>query len=70
MPRTPPIHWCLTILSLSAAIAQAQGPSPDARLTALYTEEWTWRLRELARTDQPGEAAATVIAGSRKGTKP
>jgi len=20
---------------------------------------WTWRLREMARTDQPGEAAAT-----------
>ena len=56
MRRTCRIHL---ILSLCATLAQAQGPSPDARLAALYTEEWTWRLRELARTDQPGEAAAT-----------
>jgi uncharacterized protein (DUF885 family) len=40
-------------------MAQAQAPSPDARLAALYTAEWTWRLHEMARTDQPGEAAAT-----------
>jgi uncharacterized protein (DUF885 family) len=59
MPRTSRIHLCLTVLSLSAATAQAPAPSPDARLAALYTEEWTWRLRETARTDQPGEAAAT-----------
>jgi len=59
MPRPSRIHLCLTVLSLSAATAQAQAPSPDARLATLYTEEWTWRLREMARTDQPGEAAAT-----------
>ena len=59
MPSPSRIPLCLTVLSLSAALVHAQGPSPDARLAALYTEEWTWRLRELARTDQPGEAAAT-----------
>lgn len=59
MPSTSRIHLCLIGLSLSAALAQAQAPTPDARLAALYTEEWAWRLRELARTDQPGEAAAT-----------
>jgi len=59
MPRTSRIHLCLTVLSLSAGLAHAQAPSPDARLAALYTEEWTWRLREMARTDQPGDAAAT-----------
>ena len=58
MPHPSRIHVCLTVLSLSAAPAQAQAPPPDARLAALYTEEWTWRLREMARTDQPGEAAA------------
>src|SRR5688500_14493299 len=59
MRRICRIHLIIACLSLCAALAQAQGPSPDARLAALYTEEWTWRLRELARTDQPGEAAAT-----------
>lgn len=58
-------HAALACLALSAAMppvrAAAQTPDlslPDARLRALYTEEWTWRLLELARTDQPGEAAA------------
>src|SRR5688572_16612370 len=59
MRRICRIHLIIACLSLCATLAQAQGPSPDARLAALYTEEWTWRLRELARTDQPGEAAAT-----------
>jgi uncharacterized protein (DUF885 family) len=59
MPRTSRIQLAVAGLSLCAAMAQAQAPTPDARLAALYTEEWTWRLRELARTDQPGEAAAT-----------
>jgi uncharacterized protein (DUF885 family) len=58
----------LASLALSAALpcffaaARAQAPnapSPDERLRALYTEEWNWRQRELARTDQPGEAALT-----------
>lgn len=53
---------CLALCSAMPPVhAAAQTPDPsaaDARLRALYTEEWTWRLRELARTDQPGEAAA------------
>lgn len=28
-----------------------QGPSPEARLVSLYSAEWNWRLRELARLD-------------------
>jgi uncharacterized protein (DUF885 family) len=59
MPRPSRIQLAVAGLALCAAMAQAQAPTPDARLAALYTEEWTWRLRELARTDQPGEAAAT-----------
>ncbi len=39
------------------------GPSirniPDARLRALYTEEWNWRKRELARGDREGPEDAT-----------
>jgi uncharacterized protein (DUF885 family) len=50
--------FCAVLLPLRAA-AQTPGASPDARLRALYTEEWVWRQRELARTDQPGEASAT-----------
>jgi uncharacterized protein (DUF885 family) len=59
MPRTSLMYMTVASLWLCASVAQAQAPSPDARLAALYTEEWTWRLREMARTDQPGEAAAT-----------
>jgi uncharacterized protein (DUF885 family) len=34
--------------------------SADARLRALYTEEWNWRRQEMARSnDQPGEAGAS-----------
>lgn len=38
----------------------AGGTSADARLRALYTAEWTWRQREMARrSDNPGEAGAS-----------
>lgn len=44
------------------AYAAAQTPAPagsaDARLRALYTAEWEWRRRELARRDGPEEGAA------------
>jgi uncharacterized protein (DUF885 family) len=60
-----PVRAALAWVALGAATspvgaaAQAPAPSPaDARLRALYTEEWTWRQRELARNSQPGEAAA------------
>lgn len=37
----------------------AGGTSADARLRALYTAEWEWRRREMARrSDEPGEAGA------------
>jgi uncharacterized protein (DUF885 family) len=48
-------------LVIVPALAQSQGDtsSADARLRALYTEEWKWRLKEMARSsDQPGEAGA------------
>ena len=47
------------VLALSSHTAQTQRDvtSADARLRALYTEEWNWRQKELARTGaQPGDA--------------
>jgi uncharacterized protein (DUF885 family) len=42
-------------LSPSAVESQRDGTSADQRLRALYTEEWTWRQREMARSgDRPG----------------
>jgi uncharacterized protein (DUF885 family) len=43
----------LAVLALVPAPARAQGDvsSADARLRALYTEEWNWRQRELGRGD-------------------
>jgi uncharacterized protein (DUF885 family) len=45
--------------TLSPTAQTGRGPtSADARLRALYTEEWNWRRKELARGgDQPGDAA-------------
>jgi uncharacterized protein (DUF885 family) len=46
-------------LSSTAAQTPAGATSADARLRALYTTEWTWRQREMARrSDEPGEAGA------------
>ena len=45
------------LLPVSAQTTQQGTGSADARLRALYTEEWTWRQQELARRgDQPGGA--------------
>ncbi|MBP6703493.1 MAG: DUF885 family protein [Vicinamibacteria bacterium] len=54
---------CAALLPTSAR-AQAQGdtPSADARLRALYTEEWTWRQREMGRGE--GGRFARVDAAS------
>src|SRR4051794_16559428 len=42
------------------ASAAAQTSSADVRLRTLYTAEWTWRQREMARrSDEPGEAGAS-----------
>ena len=44
----------------SPARAQTSASGADARLRALYTEEWNWRRQEFGRTgDQPGEGGAT-----------
>ena len=41
------------------AAAQARDTTADGRLRALYTAEWTWRQREMARrNDEPGDAGA------------
>jgi len=68
MSSTSRIAHCLACLTLSSLAplsrspAQASGArdstSPDTRLRALYTREWTWRQRELARSDNPREEAA------------
>ena len=45
---------------LSAQNSPRETSSADARLRALYAEEWTWRRQEMARTsDEPGEASAS-----------
>jgi uncharacterized protein (DUF885 family) len=50
------------VLVLVPAPAETQrntGPA-DARLRALYTEEWNWRREEMGRrSDEPGEAGAS-----------
>jgi uncharacterized protein (DUF885 family) len=56
-----PLQRCLTLVGLVALVAfvpvpaRAQAPggtdSADARLRALYTEEWNWRQRDLGRGD-------------------
>ena len=47
------------ILPASAAM-QRDTRSADARLRALYTEEWNWRRKEMARSsDDNGEAGAS-----------
>jgi uncharacterized protein (DUF885 family) len=46
--------------SPSAVETQPTATSADARLRALYTEEWNWRRKEMARgSDQPGESGAS-----------
>jgi uncharacterized protein (DUF885 family) len=48
----------LVVLSSPAVHTQREGTSADARLRALYTEEWNWRRSALARSgDQPSDAS-------------
>ena len=43
----------LTSLVLVPAATETQQPNgADARLRALYSEEWTWRQQELSRADR------------------
>jgi uncharacterized protein (DUF885 family) len=48
----------LTLCGVAQAAAQVpRATSADARLRALYSTEWTWRQRELARrSEAPGDA--------------
>lgn len=56
-------------LSIVTPVSRAAAQTPagttetrtaDARLRALYTAEWAWRQREMARSsDEPGEAGAS-----------
>jgi uncharacterized protein (DUF885 family) len=47
---------CGVLVPVSAEM-QRDTSSADARLRALYTDEWNWRRKEMARSsDQPGEA--------------
>src|SRR5262245_57229201 len=51
-----------TLVPASRSIAQPPSGalSADARLRQLYTAEWNWRRREMARrSDAPGEASAS-----------
>jgi uncharacterized protein (DUF885 family) len=80
MSRSPVARWMLTCfvvcavagLSPPAARTQPDATSADARLRALYTEEWAWRRAEMARgSDQPGDGGASdhfprVDAGSQQ----
>ena len=52
---------CVVLVLLpTSAKTQRDTSSADARLRALYTEEWNWRRQEMARSsDQPGEAGAS-----------
>jgi hypothetical protein len=66
MPRSRITRCLLTCMVFGAALSpaivetQPDNTSADARLRALYTEEWNWRRKELARRgDQPGEAGAS-----------
>jgi uncharacterized protein (DUF885 family) len=57
-------HICLVlcavfVLSSPAAETQPAQASADARLRALYTEEWKWRQQEIARSDQYAAAGAS-----------
>ena len=48
------------VLFPASVETQRDSNSADARLRALYTEEWNWRRQEMARSsDEPGEAGAS-----------
>jgi len=58
MSKRSIVLWVLLVLSSPAAHTQQPNGSADARLRALYTDEWNWRQKELARSgDQAGDAS-------------
>jgi uncharacterized protein (DUF885 family) len=62
------VRCSLIAFALGAALAhppvwgQTQSDSADARLRALYTEEWAWRQKEFGRGDQPGGTGSDRFA--------
>jgi uncharacterized protein (DUF885 family) len=53
------LAFCAGVVALvHSAHTQPDSNSADARLRALYTEEWKWRQQELARGDEPGVGGA------------
>jgi uncharacterized protein (DUF885 family) len=57
---TPLVLCGVLVLLPVPAETQRDTSSADARLRALYTEEWNWRRQEMARSsDEPGEAGAS-----------
>jgi uncharacterized protein (DUF885 family) len=55
------VRTSLLCLTVAVPLAAQSAPNAaDTRLRALYTAEWTWRQRELARrSDAPGDAGAS-----------
>jgi uncharacterized protein (DUF885 family) len=49
-----------------SAQSQPDASSADARLRALYTEEWNWRQKELRRGDAASDRFASVDAASQQ----
>jgi len=57
-PTAGLVLTAVVVLSTSVVRTQNDSGSADARLRALYTEEWNWRRKELARDgDEPGEVS-------------
>ncbi len=57
--RTFPIALAICAVAAPEARAQTRDTTADGRLRALYTAEWSWRQREMARrNDEPGDAGA------------
>jgi uncharacterized protein (DUF885 family) len=63
------VALCSVVVAVVDVQTQPDTNSADARLRALYTEEWDWRQKEFARGDQPGGGAdhfARVDAASQQ----
>ncbi len=54
---TTPVLCAALVLLPAAAQTPRDAGSPDARLRALYTDEWNWRQRELGRPGANGRFA-------------
>ncbi len=61
--RRIPLLFVLAAVFLTARPAPAQAPaaagSADARLRALYTAEWTWRQRDMGRSEDPADRSVS-----------